>query len=81
MSFRATESDGVREARTTGLPVVKAYFVEVAPGEYEPTIDSSLATHGLVDVTGLGDWEIAPIESLDGSVQMRRIGSETYLLY
>lgn len=57
------------------------YLKEVASEDYQLTVSEEEATHGLIDVTGLGDLEIVPIAELDGSVRVRRIGADIYRIY
>lgn len=58
-----------------------AYFIEVAPEDYQLTTDQTVATHGLIDVSGQGDWQIVPLGRVDGSVVLVQVDDETYRAY
>lgn len=64
-----------------GLMLVRAYLTEVAPDDYRLTTAKSEATHGLIDTTSDGDWEITPLAALDGSVRLVRVRADTYRGY
>lgn len=54
------------------------YFEEVAPEDFRPTTERSLATHGLIDTTGEGDWQIVPLSLVDGSVSLLALPGDTF---
>lgn len=57
------------------------FFTEVEPDKFEFQTHFEDATHGLIDVDGTGNWQIVPLDQLDGSVRLRRIGIDTYIGY
>lgn len=61
-----------------GVAIALGYLIEIAPGEYTPTNDSSAATHGHLLFPG-NEIRIAPLSVLDDSVRTTLVGGKTLI--